>query len=312
MTIEIIKLDEYKKIVNENKIDLPIYMDISTLKFYKNLEIIKVCKGNKVVSLYAYPLFRTGKELWVKREYRFLPYSGPVFLYKYNILKRKKICYEIYKYLFNKYDVVYMPLFPNFENITAIQSLGGFIEERSTNVIRNRIDYKDLSSKLRNHINHAKKRVKIEITKNCDEFNYEKAIKGKQDEKQKRKKLARFLIKLKRGIIINAYEGETNIAGALVAYDTKRAYLLHTWQNADTIRGTISLVIMEAINWCFTNLNIETFDFEGSVIDSIDDFFTSFNTEIEMYPYIHYAKDKNNFINIVERSINIIGRIRNE
>ena len=312
MTIELIDLNEYKKIVKENKIDLPIYMDASTIQFYEKLEIIKVCKGEKVVSIYAYPLFKTGEELWVKRVYRFLPYSIPVFLYKCNTLERKKICYEIYKYIFNKYDVVYMPLSPNFKNIAAIQALGGFIEERGTNVIKNRIDYKNLSSKLRNHINHAKKSVTMKITMDSSKFNYKEAIKGRQDEKKKRSELAQFLVNSKKGIIINAYEDETNIAGALVVYDTKRAYLLHTWQNANTTRGTIPLIITEVINWCFNNLNIKTFDFEGSVIDSIDDFFESFNTEIEMYPYIHYAKNKNNFISIIERSINIIGRIKNE
>ena len=40
--------------------------------------------------------------------------------------------------------------------------------------------------------------------------------------------------------------------------------------------------------------------------------FASFNTEIEMYPYIHYAKEQTDFINIIERNINIVGRIRNE
>ena len=310
--IEIIDLNEYEKIVSEKKIHLPIYMDASAIKFYEKIEIIKICKGNKIVSLYAYPIFKTGKELWVKREYRFLPYSMPVFLDEYSTLERKKICYEIYKYIFKRYDVVYIPLSPDFDNITAIQALGGFVEERSTNVIKNKIDCKKLSSKLRNHLNHAKKTVKVKITDDYNEFCYEKAIKGAENEKQRRKELAQFLVNSKKGIILNAYENGRNIAGALVIYDNKRAYLLHTWQNADTVRGTIALIITESINWCFDNLNIETFDFEGSVIDSIDDFFESFNTKIEVYPYIHYAKKKKDFFNIIERSINIDGRIKNE
>lgn len=312
ISIELINLKEYKKIVDEKEIHLPIYMDASAIKFYENLEIIKICKGNKIVSLYAYPIFKTGEGLWVKREYRFLPYSMPVFLDVFSTLERKKICYEIYKYIFKKYDVVYIPLSPDFDNITAIQALGGFIEERCTNVIKNKIDYNNLSSKLRNHLNHAKKTVKVRVTADYNEFCYEKAIKGTEDEKQRRKELAQFLVKSKKGIILNAYENMKNIAGALVVYDNNRAYLLHTWQNADTVRGTIPLIIIESINWCFDNLNIETFDFEGSVIDSIDDFFESFNTKIEVYPYIHYAKKDKDLFNIIKRSINIDGRQKNE
>lgn len=312
MKIENINIGEYKKIICEKKIDLPIYMNPDAINFYENLEFIKMCKGNNIIALYAYPLYRTGTEQWVKRDYRFLPYSAPVFLYNTRTLERKKMCYEIYKYLFNKYNVVYMPLSPNFKSITSIQSLGGFVEERATNVIKHRIDYGTLSSKLRNHINHSKKFVNIKITKNFVDFKYENAIKGSQIEKIKRTELAQFLIKSGKGVIINAFEKEINIAGAIVIYDTKRAYLFHTWQNKDTIRGTVPFIIIEAINWCFDNLSIETFDFEGSVIDSIDDFFASFDTEIEMYPYIHYAKEQIDFINIIERSINIVGRIRNE
>lgn len=312
MKVEKIDINEYRKIITEKKLDLPIYMNSDAINFYEKLECIKVCKGNNIIALYAYPVYKAGIEQWVKREYRFLPYSTPVFLYKVRTLERKKICYEIYKYLFNKYDVVYMPLSPNFESITAIQSLGGFIEERATNIIKHRVNYEDLNSKLRNHINHSKKSVNIQITKNYNDFKYENAIKGCKEEKIKRTKLAQYLIKSGKGIIVNAFEKEINIAGAMVIYDTKRAYLFHTWQNKDTIRGTIPFIIFEAINWCFDNLTVDTFDFEGSVIDSIDDFFASFNTEIEMYPYIHYAKEKNNFINIMERSINIVGRIKNE
>lgn len=312
MKIENINIYEYKKIIYDKKIDLPIYMEPDAINFYEKTEFIKICKGNNVIALYAYPLYKTGEELWVKRNYRFLPYSAPVFLYDASTLERKKICYKIYKYLFNKYDVVYIPLSPNFESITAIQSLGGFVEERATNIIKHKIYYEDLNSKLRNHINHSKKTVSIKISKNFEDFKYENAIKGNQDEKVERTKLAQFLIKSGKGIIINAFEKEINIAGAVVIYDTKRAYLFHTWQNEDTTRGTIPFIIMEAINWCFDNLNIETFDFEGSVIDSIDDFFVSFNTEIEMYPYIHYAKEKSDFFDIVERSRNIVGRMKNE
>lgn len=306
--IEEISLNEYTKIINEKNTYVPIYMQPDAIKFYKKVEIIKICKSNNIVALYAYPVFQAGEELWVKREYRFLPYSSPLFFDEYDTLELKKICYEIFKYMFQKYKVTYIPLEPNFKSISSIQSLGGFIEERSTNIVQEKIDFVNLSSKLKNHIRHAEKTVKIDITQDCNEFNYESAIKGNEEEQYNRKKMARFLVKKKKGVIVNAYENGENIAGALIIYDMKSAYLLHTWQNIDTTRGTIPLIIYKAINWCFENLKINTFDFEGSVIDSIDDFFATFNTKISVYPYIHFAQESDDLIKIIKRSINITGR----
>ena len=309
IAIEIINLSEYNKIIEENNIIIPIYMNPNAIKFYKQLEIIKISKGQHIAALYAYPLFNEGEEKWVKREYRFLPYSSPVFLKEFSTLEKKNICYEIYKYIFEKYDVVYLPLSPDYSEVSSIQALGGFVEERNTNVITHRLSHFDLSNKLRNHIKHAEKMVRIEITKDVTSFKYNEAIKGNVEEQIKRKELAVNLIKDNKGFIINAFENEKNIAGAIVIYDNRYAYLLHTWQNGDTVRGTIPLIIFNSINWCFDNLNIKYFDFEGSVIKTIDDFFASFNTEILTYPYIHFAKNKENLMEIIERSMNIKGRI---
>ncbi len=307
--IKTIDINEYSKIIQENNIlNLPIYMDSTAIKFYDNLEIIKILKGENIVALYAYPLFINGEEKWVKRKYRFLPYSSPIFIADLNKIRRKKICYEIYKYIFQKYEVVYIPLSPDFEEITSIQALGAIVEARSTNVIDNKLLLKNLDTKLRNHINHASKTIKIVINRDAQNFNFNIAIKGKDDEKEKRKLMAINLINENKGIVINAYEEDKNIAGAIVIYDNKYAYLLHTWQNESTIRGCIPLIIYNAINWCFDNLHIKYFDFEGSVIQSIDDFFSTFNTKSLLYPYIHFAKTKKNYEDILSRSINIPGR----
>lgn len=52
------------------------------------------------------------------------------------------------------------------------------------------------------------------------------------------------------------------------------------------------------------------FDFECSVIDKIDDFFMSFNADIITYPYIIFSKTKDGFEKLVNRSINIDGRVK--
>lgn len=309
--ISIVKIDinEYKNIILKEKIkNIPIYMDPDSITYYNAIEILKINKGFKLIALFAYPLFYKGEEIWVKRDYRFLPYSSPLFLIELDTLHRKKVCYEIFKYIFKEYNVVYIPLSPDFKDISVIQYLGGFVEARNTNMLGKKLTYSDLNSKLRNHIFHAEKKVNIKIDRDISKFKFDIAIKGNEEEQEKRKNMAINLIKKDKGIIVSAYENEIVVAGAIIIFDNKYAYLLHSWQNENTPRGSIPLIIFNAINWCFDNLPIQYFDFEGSVMRTIDDFFTTFNTEVITYPYIHFAKEKENLRNIISTSINIKGR----
>ena len=56
-------------------------------------------------------------------------------------------------------------------------------------------------------------------------------------------------------------------------------------------------------------MKIKYFDFEGSVINEIDDFFSNFNANIVNYPYVIYSNNKEQFYNLINRAINIEGRI---
>ena len=69
-------------------------------------------------------------------------------------------------------------------------------------------------------------------------------------------------------------------------------------------------MIFKAMDVSFNQKKIRYFDFEGSVIDEIDDFFSSFNGTIITYPYIIYSKDKAKMNELINRSINIEGRIK--
>ena len=143
-------------------------------------------------------------------------------------------------------------------------------------------------------------------------FRFDIAIKGTAQEINNRSKMAINLIKNRNGKVFTAFKNNKAIAGVIIVFDYNSAILLHSWQNKDTERGTIPYLIYYAILWCFKNLNIKYFDFEGSVIKTIDDFFAEFNTEILIYPYIHFGKNKDELFKIIDRSINIDGRILNE
>lgn len=304
--LKIQQIDErqYFNILKLNNINIPIWSDKEAVNCYKEKELLKVYDGNEIICVFLVPLNNNG----VRRKYRFFPYISPIFLKTIPILKKKEILKFIFEYLFNKYEYCFIPLHPDFKVIASISSLGGFVEMRHTHVINKKLELSKCTSKLRNHINSANNKVIVEIGNSYHNYDFSKAIKGNELEIKERSNLAKNLLDNKKAITITAKYEDTIIAGLVVTYDNEWAYLLHSYQDK-TIRGVIPLLIYKAINYCFDNLNIKYFDFEGSVIDEIDNFFSTFNVEVVTYPYLIEAKDDTKLFELIKRSMNIEGRI---
>lgn len=305
LKIETIDETKYFNILKLNNIDIPIWSDKEAVKTYKEKEIIKVYNDSETIAVFLIPLNNNG----VRREYRYFPYVSPIFLKEETVLKKKEILKLIFNYLFKKYDYCFIPLHPNFNVISSIASEAGFTEMRHTHVATSKLDLSTISSKLRNHIKSASKKVTIEISNSYKEYDFNEAIKGNEEEIKKRSKLAKELLDNNKAITVIAKDNNKVVAGLIIIYDNNWAYLLHSYQDK-SIRGVVPLLIYNAINYCFDNTSIKYFDFEGSVIDEIDDFFSSFNVKIITYPYLIEAKDENKFFELIKRSINIEGRIR--
>ncbi len=304
--MEVITIDdfEYLNIIQKNLKNIPIWCDEEALKCYSKKELIKVCKKDNILAVFLIPLDNSG----VRRKFRYFPYVSPILLQEKNNLQEKEILKVIFEYIFKKYDYTFIPLHPDFKNISSISSKGGFVEMRHTHVVDDILKLDDLNSKLRNHINHAKKEVDIVIDNDCSNFEFEYAIKGDEKEKINRTILVQNLVKNNKGILIKATKDGRVVAGLTVIYDNKWAYLLHSYQK-EKIRGVVPYLILKAIEYVFERYKISSFDFEGSVIDDIDNFFASFNAKIVNYPYVIFAKEKEKFFQLIERSKNIEGRM---
>lgn len=304
MIIETINKDEYLDILKKNNIDIPVYADNEALEIYSNKEIIKVTKKNKVLAVFLIPIDNNG----VRREYRYFPYVNPIFIKNENNVSRKKILKMIFNYLFDKYNYCFIPLHPSFKMVSSIQSEGGFVEMRHTHVSSSKIMIDDVPSKLRNHVRNAMKQAEVIIDNDYSNYEFDLAIKGERDEVIKRSKLAKALIDNGKGIVIKGIADGKVRAGIICIYDKDWAYLLHSYHDK-SIRGLAALLMIKASEYLFDKKNISCFDFEGSVIDEIDDFFASFNVNIINYPYVIEANSKEEFYNLIDRSMNIEGRI---
>ena len=305
MIIESISDDEYLKVLKDNNISIPIYADKEAIEIYSNKEIIKVVKNNCPLAVFLVPIDNNG----IRREYRFFPYISPIFINTDNNYSKKKILKIIFNYLFNKYDYVFIPFHPSFKMISAIQSESGFVEMRHTHVTDKKLTLDSVPSKLRNHIRNAMKRTEVVIEQDCTNYDFSLAIKGDSEEVIRRSNLTKKLIKNRKGIVIKGIVDGKIKAGIICIYDKEWAYLLHSYQDK-TVRGIVPLLIIKANEYLFDKLGIKYFDFEGSVIDEIDDFFSSFNLDIVNYPYIIESKSKDNFYKLIDRSMNIEGRIK--
>lgn len=303
--IEIFEIDEeeFINLLNKNKISIPIWSDREAINCYEKKELIKVCKNKEPVLLFLAPIDNNG----VRRKYRFFPYHSPIFLRKENNARKKEILKELFNYLFNKYDYVFFPLHPTFKVISSIHSEGGLTEMRHTHVLDKKITIDDVSSKMRNHIKNAMKSIDVVIDTDYSSYEFNKAIRGKEEEVELRSKLAKKLLDNKKAVVVKAIKDNKVIAGLVIAYDKEWAYMLHSYK--DDTRGVINLLIINAIAYCFDNLKVKYYDFEGSVIDDIDNFFSSFDADIITYPVLIEAKSEEKLISIINRTMNIEGRI---
>lgn len=82
------------------------------------------------------------------------------------------------------------------------------------------------------------------------------------------------------GIVFN--ENDAPIGGCVLAYDTKRVYYIMGGVDRSTNFG-MSYLLWEAMLYSKNTLALNTFDFEGSMIPSIEKYFRKFGGELTPY-----------------------------
>ena len=183
------------------------------------------------------------------------------------------------------------------------------MESRHTHVLRNVMNLDELDSKLRNNIKSASKKLKITIDYDPAKFDFDIAIHGTKEEQECRKKNALNLLKNHKAIIFTGYYEGKAIIGNMVTFDSEWVYGLHAWQVDKVPRGSGPYIIYSISKWAFEEKGLKYFDFEGSVMQSIDNYFCNFNAEQIIYPYIHFGKTKKELDELIEISRNIDGRL---
>jgi len=305
LEIEVIPKTTYCQMI-ENK-NIPLWATQFAIEAYGTSVILGVKHNNIIISTFVAPVYYDSKNIAaIKRNYRFLPYMMPLYWCDVSSLQKKQIVRKIFEYLFKNYMYTYIPLHPLFTECAAIASLGGFVEMRQTHILKNQPIY---PNSVKQKAKSAQKKVNVKICNRIDEFDFDKAIKGTSEETFLRRHFASRIFESGNAKAFIGTDKEFVHGGIFLVFDNQWCYLLHSWKDPESVKGIIPLLITEAVSYVFSNKLASVFDFEGSVIDSIDDFFASFNSETITYPYIHYAKNTEELYGLISRSINIPGRI---
>lgn len=310
MNVSLLELSDYIKVEdrfdNNQKILLPIWLKSVYLKHYQDIKVFVVENKAKVLGIWAIPLTSYNDQVVVKRKYRFFPYCSP-FIFEKDNLKRRSITRKFVEEIIKNFELISLPMSPEFNDLAWFQARGAFIEWRHTHILKEKINITKLNSRLRNHINSAQKNVIISKNK-INDFDFNKAIIGSENEVVNRENLAKELFINKDAVIFLAKSGSKITAGLFIMLDRNKSYLLHSYQNKQSPRGTMSYLIYKSINWIFNN-GFNLFDFEGSVIQSIDTFFSGFNAKITSYGYVHWSNNQDRLGELIDTSINTEGRI---
>ena len=304
-----ITVEEYEGEIKKIGDNIPVWIDPISIKCYKEKEILKVTLNSESLAFYVLPYYIKDNKRWLERKYRYFAYLSPFFIKDCPNKKKKEDIYLIFYYIFNNYDYMYMPLHPSYTEIAPIQGLGAFIESRHTHVLTDVLDLNKLDSKLRNNIRSASKKIKVTIDYDASKFDFDIAIHGDEDERKNRKESALNLLKNHKAIIFTGYYEDKPIIGNMVTFDNEWVYGLHAWQIDNVPRGTGPFIIYSISKWAFEEKKLKYFDFEGSVMQSIDNYFCNFNAEQIIYPYVHFGKEKKEMLELIDISHDIEGRL---
>lgn len=309
LSVTLIDEKQYEDKLKKLNLNVPVWIDPISIKCYEKKEIIEILLDGETLAFYVLPYYVKDAKKWLERKYRYFAYLSPVFVKDCPNKKRKEAIYMIFNYIFTNYDYMYMPLHPSFTEISSIQGLGAFIESRHTHVLTDVMDLNKLDSKLRNNIKSASNKISVTIDYDYNKFDFDIAIHGSEEEKERRKNSAINLLKNKKAIIFTGYYEGKPIIGNMVTFDNEWVYGLHAWQVDKVPRGSGPFIIYSISKWAFNEKKLKYFDFEGSVMQSIDNYFCNFNAEQIIYPYIHYGKQKKELLELINISHDIEGRL---
>ncbi len=228
-----------------------------------------------------------------RRACRLLPYASPWIDPSLHTAARHRVAGSLLDCLRGVVAVVDLPMDPRFRETAGFLAQGAHAVFRHTRVldIGPRTDWRaGYLPATRNHVRAARADVMVTRTEE-DEFAFGRAIKGQDS--------AAVSARTAAGKSLCASSWPTFCLTAIgrdgarrgqvfVVRNHNSAILLHSWFDRSGPRGVPSLLVDEAADLAGRDWKVPVFDFEGSVIPSIDQFMAGFGAEAVGYAQLHW------------------------
>ncbi|WP_173019450.1 hypothetical protein [Streptomyces alkaliphilus] len=227
-----------------------------------------------------------------RRAFRLLPYASPWIEPALHPVDRHRCVASMVTAVMERVGSIDLPMAPRFEEVAALAEVGGETRCRHTRVLNLR-DGGDVRAaylpSVRNHVRAAARRHRV-VGVAPSEFDFSRAVVGQSEAAVAARR--RSGLRLGRDhptLCLSAIDRDAVCRGQVFVLRCEdAAVLMHSWFERGGARGVPSLLVDTALEWAIGDPGAAFFDFEGSVIPSIDRFMTGFGARGAVYPHLRW------------------------
>lgn len=312
--------DEWDKFVDDSTYGTIFHKTYWLESFKENFKVYGCFKDNKLFA--GLPVISIDSGLRVRSIYHpeLTAYLGIVFKElqdKYVTVSSqiKEVCATIAKKLKADFDEVYIKFPPYFNDLQSFiwEGFHAFVKYTYILDIEN-LDsvWMNMSTKRRNNMRRAKRdKICIDEDDKFDEIlsiqqtSYERigvdidfqTIALRHHEILKKNKKCHFFLSKKA-------TGEP-VGGAYIIWDNKRSYyIIGGYDHIKSHHGALTLAVWEAIRYTKEQLNLNQFDFVGSMVPEVENYFRKFGGLLTPYYAIRWSNKKANLLRKVKKYSN--------
>ena len=229
-----------------------------------------------------------------RRTHRLLPYASPWINKRLRSAARIRVAGSLIDELMKSVTAIDLPTDPNFGEAAAFVERDIELVPRYSRVLSGRRGEDRSGSyrpKVRNHLRVAESFFKVRDGK-PERFVFERAIRGQCE--------AAVTARTRTGMLLGASSWPTFCLEAIdsledcrgqvfVVRNLNSAILMHSWFDRSAPRGVPTLLVDRAMAQADCAWHTLDFDFEGSLIPSIDRFMKGFGASAEGYHQIRWV-----------------------
>lgn len=230
----------------------------------------------------------------VRRPARLLPYASPWVEPSLHSADRHRVVMSLVRAVMERTVEIDLPMDPWFAEVAALSEAGATVRGRHTRVLdvaEPRDARSSYGATARNHVKAASRRHTI-VPMAPEEFDFSRAVVGQPPEAVTARRRSGLLAsRAVPTLCLGAVDEDAVCRGQVFVLTTGgAAVLMHSWFDRSGTRGVPSLLVDAAVHDALAAPDVAHFDFEGSVIPSIDAFMTSFGARCVPYAHVQWRR----------------------